>query len=155
MSEFRLRDGGTVLSEYDYKALHPRTSFPPDFTPADADRVVEAPPPAVTIYQRAVRNGVEQVGDEWRHAWQIVPALIPESVPMLNARLALIAGGHMVAVNAHLAGMSGVDGEQARAYLEFALNVRRDHALVEGLRIALNLTPGEIDALFLTAASIA
>ncbi len=154
MSEIRLRDGGSVLSESDYKALHPRVSFPPGFAPADADRVADAAPPAVTIYQRAVRAGVEQVGGQWRQAWTTAPALVPESVPMLNARLVLIEGGHMAAVNAHLASMTGTAGEQARTFFEFAQNVRRDHWVVEGLRQVLGLTPGQIDNLFILAPTL-
>lgn len=154
MSEFRLRDGGAVLSEYDYKALHPCVSFPPDFTPEDADRVVASAPPAVTIYEQASRAGVEEVGGEWREAWTIVPAPVPESIPMLNARLALIGGGYMAAVNEYLSDMTGVEGEQARAFFEFAQNVRRDHQLVEVLRQVLELTAIQIDHLFILAATL-
>lgn len=79
---------------------------------------------------------------------------VPESVPMLNARLALIAAGHMAAVKAFVDSMPGTDGEQARTYLEYAQNVRRDHWLVEGIRQVLGLTGADIDALFITAATI-
>lgn len=79
---------------------------------------------------------------------------VPESVPMLNARLALIAAGHMGAVKTFVDAMPGTDGEQARAYLEYAQNVRRDHWLVEGIRQVLGLAPTDIDTLFITAATI-
>ncbi|NHZ93219.1 hypothetical protein F2P45_30035 [Massilia sp. CCM 8733] len=79
---------------------------------------------------------------------------VPESVPMLNARLALIGAGHMAAVKAYVDAAPGVEGDQARTYLEYAQNVRRDHWLVEGIRQVLELTPTDIDALFITAASI-
>ncbi|MCY0911132.1 hypothetical protein [Massilia antarctica] len=80
--------------------------------------------------------------------------VVPAQVPMLNARLALIAAGHMAAVKTYVNTMPGIDGEQARAYLEYAQAVRRDHPLVEGIRQVLGLTPGEIDTLFITAATI-
>ncbi|NIA00882.1 hypothetical protein [Massilia sp. CCM 8734] len=80
--------------------------------------------------------------------------VVPASVPMLNARLALGAAGHMAAVKAFVDAMPGVDGDQARTYLEYAQNVRRDHWLVEGIRQVLKLTPADIDALFITAATI-
>ncbi|NIA00410.1 hypothetical protein [Massilia sp. CCM 8734] len=80
--------------------------------------------------------------------------VVPVSVPMLNARLALNAAGHMAAVQAFVDEMPGVDGEQARTYLEYAQNVRRDHWLVEGIRQMLKLTPADIDTLFITAATI-
>ncbi|MDQ1921295.1 hypothetical protein [Massilia pseudoviolaceinigra] len=87
-------------------------------------------------------------------AWKVIQG-VPPSVPMLNARLALIAAGHMTAVKAYVDTMPGIDGEQARAYLEYAQNVRRDHWLVEGIRQVLELAHADIDALFLTAAAIA
>lgn len=80
--------------------------------------------------------------------------VVPASVPMLNARLALIAAGHMTAVKAFVDAMTGTEGDQARTYLEYAQNVRRDHWLVEGIRQVLELTPADIDALFITAAAI-
>lgn len=80
--------------------------------------------------------------------------VVPASVPMLNARLALIAAGHMAAVKAFVDAMTGTEGDQARAYLEYAQNVRRDHWLVEGIRQVLELTAADIDALFITAAAI-
>lgn len=80
--------------------------------------------------------------------------VVPPSVPMLNARLALIAAGHMAAVKTFVDAMAGADGEQARAYLEYAHNVRRDHWLVEGIRQVLGLTMADIDALFIASAAI-
>jgi hypothetical protein len=74
---------------------------------------------------------------------------------MLNARLALIAAGHMAAVKAYVDTMPGVEGEQARAYLDYAQTVRRDHVLVEGIRQMLALTHADIDTLFIDAATIA
>ncbi|MCY0910829.1 hypothetical protein [Massilia antarctica] len=80
--------------------------------------------------------------------------VVPASVPMLNARLALIAAGHMAAVKTYVDTMPGAGGEQARAYLEYAQTVRRDHPLVEGIRQVLQLTPADIDTLFITAVTI-
>lgn len=154
MPEYRLHETGEVLQESDYKALHPCVSFAAGFVPEDADRIALSAPPAMTLYERAVRNGVELVGGGWREAWLVVPALPPESVPMLNARLALIQEGHMSAVNAALSASPGVDGEKARTFFEFAQNVRRDHWVVEALRDALDLTVEQIDRLFILAATL-
>ena len=154
MNEFRLRDTGAVVTEHTYRLRFPLMSLPNVLAPTDADPVLPAAPPAMTVYQRAVRAGVVQVGEVWRQAWEVVPALVPESVPMLNARLALIQAGHMAAVNTHLAGMAGTDGEQARTFFEFAQNVRRDHRVVEDLRVALALSPAQIDDLFILAKTL-
>ena len=110
-------------------------------------------PPVVGPFKEIVRDGVEQIGGKWRAKWKVVQ-LVPTHVPMLNARLALNAAGHMAAVKAFVDAMPGVDGDQARTYLEYAQNVRRDHWLVEGIRQVLKLTPADIDTLFITAATI-
>lgn len=118
-----------------------------------------AVPPGLLEAPPAMEDG--EVAQAQNGAWVVLPEYpatepppVPPVVPMLNARLALIAGGHMGAVNAHLAGMVGVDGDQARAYFEFAQSVRRDHSLVDGLRVALGLTPAQIDAMFIAAAAL-
>ena len=154
MNHIRMRETGEVITDYEYRVLHPQTSFMEGFTPEDGDRIVATPPPAVTMYERVVRNGVEQVDDEWREVWLIVPALAPESVPMLSARLALSQQGHMAAVNSHLADWAGTEGEQARIFFEFAQNVRRDHQVVESLRQLLDLTSAQIDELFILASTL-
>lgn len=84
-----------------------------------------------------------------------VAPVVPATLPMLNVRLALIRSGHMATVKSYVDVLPGVEGEQARAYLEYAQNVRRDHALVEGIRLKLALTHADMDALFISAASLA
>ena len=106
-------------------------------------------PPATTGAQVAQAHG---------DAWVVLPAYppneplsVPEQVPMLNARLALIEKGHMANVNTVLAASPGIDGEKARTFFQFAQNVRRDHPVVEVLRAALGLTAKQIDDLFILA----
>lgn len=151
--ELRIKETGQVVSEEIYKADFPFTTFAFDWTPDDAEWVEYIPPPAATEYQEVIRDGVALVNGKWQTAWKVIQT-VPKSVPMLNARLALIAAGHMAAIKAYVDGMPGVEGEQARAYLEYAQNVRRDHQLVEGIRQMLGLTPADIDTLFITAATI-
>ena len=79
---------------------------------------------------------------------------VPASVPMLNARLALIAAGLSSTVDEYIAALPDVAGEEARAYWNFALNVRRDHPLVVALGAVLNKTPAELDQLFIDAAAL-
>lgn len=68
--EIRLRDVGTVVTDSEFRALHPTTSFPPQLTEAllddfAADVVFEGPQPVVTRYQFVARQGVIQIGDKW------------------------------------------------------------------------------------------
>lgn len=151
--ELRYKESGLVVAEEVYKADYPHTSFAIDWTPDDAEWVEYVPPPKVDQFKRVTRNGVTWVDGVWQTAWT-VEQLVPTHVPMLNARLALIGAGHMAAVQAYVDAMPGVEGEQARTYLDYAQTVWRDHWLVEGIRQVLELTPADIDALFITAAAI-
>lgn len=80
--------------------------------------------------------------------------VVPAEVPMLNARLALIGAGWMDGVTAYLQSLPGVEGEQARAYFDYAQNIRRDHPLVTSIPEALGKTPEEVDMLFVMASRI-
>jgi hypothetical protein len=154
MTQIRMRNTGELVTEYAYMCGHPTVSFEAGFVPDDADRLVLTDAPPTTIHQRAVRSGAELVGGQWYSTWIILPAVPPESVSMLNVHLALIEAGHMEKVEAHLSSLDGVAGQQARAVFRLAQQVRRDHPLVDTLRVALDLTPGEIDALFISAAAL-
>ena len=70
--------------------------------------------------------------------------VVPEEVPMLNARLVLIDGGHLVAIEAYADAMPGIEGEKARAYLKHAQTVRRDHYMVEAMRVLRELTHAQV-----------
>lgn len=73
---------------------------------------------------------------------------VPQSVPKLNARLALIAAGYWTDVVAFVA----EQGEVALAYLEDAQTMRRDNQLVNAWAAARGKTDAEVDALFIAAA---
>jgi hypothetical protein len=104
--------------------------LPPDFSLGaylwDGAKVVPAPPPAPRV---------------------------PESVPMLDARLTLIAAGKMAAVRAYLDALPGVEGQQAREYFEFALTMKRNHPLVQGIPPEI-MTEAEKDDLFIKAGEL-
>lgn len=121
------------------------------------DERADGPLPAVTL-GGMVRIDGALVFDQALFDQSTAPApaapTVPVSVPMLNARLALIAAGLSSAVDAHIAAMPGVAGEEARAYWNFALNVRRDHPLVIALGAVLDKTPAELDRLFVDAAAL-
>lgn len=96
----------------------------------------------------AGRNGVEP-------APAPVPApVVPEAVPMLNAKLAMTEAGWMADVEAHMAAIPGVEGKKARVFFAEALTMRRDHPLVTGISAALGKTQAQVDALFIAAAAL-
>ena len=83
-----------------------------------------------------------------------IPATVPQSISMLDARLTMIGAGWMAGVKSYLAAIPGIDGEQAREYFEYALTMRRDHPLVRGIPAALGKTEAEVDALFIAAGAL-
>lgn len=79
---------------------------------------------------------------------------VPQSVTMLQARLALQSVELLERANATIAALPGKDGESARTYWEFANNVLRDNPLVALLSANLGLTDAQIDQLFIDASSL-
>lgn len=90
--EIRLRDVGTVITDSEFRALHPTTSFPPQLTEAllddfAADVVFEGPQPTVTRYQFVARQGVIQIGDKW-HTNYVAIDMPQEAQAALDAQQA-------------------------------------------------------------------
>jgi hypothetical protein len=75
-------------------------------------------------------------------------------VTMRQARLALLSAGYLSTINAAIANMAGAQGEAARIEWEYSQEVQRDRGLVLSLGTSLGLTESQLDALFVTAASI-
>lgn len=68
--ELRIRDTGQVMTESEFRSLHPNTSFPPQLTvdlldSFGADPVLNGPQAQPTRYQVAFRDGVEEVNGQW------------------------------------------------------------------------------------------
>ena len=66
--EIRLRNTGEVITDGEFRALYPTTSFPPQLSVElldsfDADVIFEGPQPAATRYQFVARQGVIQMAD--------------------------------------------------------------------------------------------
>lgn len=75
--EIRLRDAGVVVTDSEFRALHPTTSFPPQLTEElldsfEADVIFEGPQPQTTRYQFTARQGVIQIGDKWHRNYVAV-----------------------------------------------------------------------------------
>lgn len=84
----------------------------------------------------------------------VVAPTVPQSIPMLNARLTLIGAGWMAGVKSYLAAIPGIEGEKAREYFETSMTMRRNNPLVRGIPAALGKTEAEVDALFISAAAL-
>jgi hypothetical protein len=95
---------------------------------------------------------------EWRTVWTIRD-LTPEEIAAANAlppvtprqfRLALLGIGiSPAAISAMLA-----NDEAALTEWEHAQEIRRDHPLVESLRLALGKSPEQVDAVFAAASAL-
>lgn len=81
-------------------------------------------------------------------------ALIPRSVTMRQARLALLGAGKLAAVDAAIDAMGEPTKTAARIELEYAGEVQRHNGFVAALGPALGLTDAQIDALFVAAAGL-
>lgn len=81
-------------------------------------------------------------------------SLVPESVTMRQARIALSRAGLIPAVEQALATMEGQAGEEARIEWDYSSQVFRHKPFVIGLGTSIGLTESQIDELFITATGI-
>jgi len=70
MANYRIRETGAVVTESEFRAMYPNTSFPYVITEElvndmGADVVFEGPQPTATKYQVTYRDGVEQIEGKW------------------------------------------------------------------------------------------
>jgi hypothetical protein len=79
---------------------------------------------------------------------------IPASVSMRQARLALLAIGKLADVDAAIAGMDEPAKSAAQIEWEYAATVERASPLIAQLGPALGLDDGQLDALFVQAATL-
>lgn len=68
--EIRIRESGAVVTESEFRAMYPNTSFPQVLSEElldsfNADPVLNGPQAQPTRYQTAYRDGVEQVNGKW------------------------------------------------------------------------------------------
>jgi hypothetical protein len=80
--------------------------------------------------------------------------VVPASVAMRQARLALLQAGKLADVDAAIAGLPSPAKAAAQIEWEYATEVKRDSALVTQLAPALNLDAAALDALFTQAATL-
>ena len=68
--ELRIRETGQVMTESEFRSLHPNTSFPQQLTAESldgfgADLVLNGVQAQPARYQFAFRDGVEQINGQW------------------------------------------------------------------------------------------
>lgn len=80
--------------------------------------------------------------------------IVPTSVTMMQARLAMLSAGLLDKAQDALDAMEGDEGKAARIQWQYASEVRRDWPLVASLQTGLGLTDTQVDQLFITAAAI-
>jgi hypothetical protein len=67
---------------------------------------------------------------------------------------ALRIAGYETDVKAYVAGLDQPQQAVAASMLEFSLEYRRDHPLVEAIRVELGMTPAELDGLWSSALAL-
>lgn len=112
-------------------------------------------------FERTVHEGVDpsaKVGDKIVDGVLVTkpvpPIVVPQSVTMRQARLALLGAGLIDTVNSAVAAMSGAAGVAARIEWEYSGEVQRQKALTLALGSELGLTSDQLDALFIAADAI-
>ena len=90
--ELRIRDTGQVMTESEFRSLHPNTSFPPQLTVElldsfGADPVLNGPQAQPTRYQVSFRDGVEEVNGQWFTKFSVAD-MDADGIASLDARQA-------------------------------------------------------------------
>lgn len=87
--------------------------------------------------------------------WVPGPPIVPVEVTMRQAREALIRRGHFTAVDNHIAGMPGIEGDLARNEWNNSQTVERNRPLTLSMAELLEIViPEELDELFIYAATL-
>ena len=74
--ELRERATGNIITDSQFRAMHPNTSFPAtiDYAKWGYDIIFEGPQATGgTPYQYSMRQGVEQIGDKWYTKYVLGP----------------------------------------------------------------------------------
>ncbi len=104
-------------------------------------------------------NGVSRTMTEAEYAEYIDPAnkvkeLIPFSVTMRQARLALLSANKLTLVSSAIDSLPSPQKEQAQIEWEYATTVSRDSALTQMLATSLGMSETDLDQLFTQAATL-
>lgn len=106
---------------------------------------------------RAVDGPDDVTSDETFSESQPAPiaiSMVPRSVTMRQARMALLKAGKLDAVNAAIAAIPGEAGQAARIEWEFSSTVERNRDFVSQIAVGINMTDKQLDDLFILAATL-
>jgi hypothetical protein len=101
-----------------------------------------------------VSEGSVEITEQEYLDWQAANPVVPKSVSMRQARLALLQSGLLANVDAAINSLSSPQKEYAQIEWEYSQEVQRDKELVALLAPALGLDDAELDALFVLAATL-
>lgn len=114
--------------------------------------------PEFAVAQGWIPAGDSNIGDLWDGETFTpappAPPVVPASVTMRQARLALLGAGLLDDVDAAINAMPSPQKEAARIAWEYSQEVQRHNGVVAALGPLLGLTDAQIDDLFLTAAQL-
>lgn len=97
------------------------------------------------------------IGDTWDGTSFTTPGarvVVPSSVTMRQAKLALRRAGMLAAIDAAVAAMPGDEGDDARIEWQYGKDVERSSPLVASMMPMVGATPSQIDELFILAATL-
>lgn len=80
--------------------------------------------------------------------------VVPQTVSMRQARLALLSAGELAGVDAAIAAMPEPNRSVAKIAWEYSTEVQRTDALVTGIAAGLGMSEQQIDDLFIAAAQL-
>ena len=150
------------------KERYPLTLFPADFADDFEDYAPVQPvaaPEHDPATQKVVKAPADKQGATWVQAWEVAAltpeemesarrVLVPSSVTMRQARLALLGAGLLASVDAAIDSLPSPQKEAARIEWEYATEVQRSYGLVPMMGAALGLDDAALDALFIEAAAL-
>lgn len=142
-------DTQTPMSISQIRAAHPNMSIPDGADLSEFGYLPLLDVPVTPVGHTAQRGNPELVDGAWRYSYTY-SLNVPQAVTMRQARLALLAAGHLAAVDAAIAAMD----DAVRIEWEYAHEVRRDSPLVAGMGAVLGLTGAQLDALFIAAGAL-
>ncbi len=118
------------------------------FVPEEAEAVPEGKVAMETKVRRV--DGVVK----FVHTLADVEQLVPPSITMRQARLALLSAGLLDQVEGAIGALPEPARSTARIEWEYAADMKRDHALIASLAVGLGLSEEQVDGLFRTAVDL-
>lgn len=143
-----------ALKTYPYVASQLRADNPDVSFPTEISEVVwaefgvvevqETARPEPALYHYVMEGAPELIEGVWTQTWAQYLKDVPSAISPLQARRALRATGLKPAVDAYVATLSEEDQET----WEYAIEVRRDNAIIAAGAAQLGLGEADIDNLF-------